>query len=52
MKKALRAGGCLLLGALAAWALPWTMALRAPIEALTNSTALLAGNPLRQEVSA
>ena len=41
MKKALRSGGCLLLGALAAWALPWTMALREPIEALTNSTALL-----------
>ena len=41
MKKTLRTGGCLLLGALAAWALPWTMALREPAEAITNSTALL-----------
>lgn len=41
MKKAFSAAGCLLLGALAAWALPLTMALREPIEALTNSTALL-----------
>lgn len=41
MKKAFSAAGCLLLGALAAWALPLTMVLREPIEALTNSTALL-----------
>lgn len=40
MKKTLRTGGCLLLGALAAWALPWTMALREPAEARARMTAL------------